>query len=1025
MTDVARVAKDLAPGAQDEIQSIIASRTVIALVTLIADDIRNSHRVPLRQRAAIASEWERQVTDPDPDLEAYLVAWLATEEEKFLVGACTRWKSLFGTSADSTELDLEGLVVIAMGSAKTKINDLEAQGRKVAHAADEMGTVVQLRPSNVNNPTVERADPRAPIAMTVRFNLPAVAASFTGRDQELNALDVALRSSARAVITQTITGLGGVGKSQLAARYVEQRVDEYDIVAWIHAEDGGIADLAALASKLDLPVAGRSPSEQARLALEWLGESEHEWLLVLDNVVSPDQLEDLTPGSGRGRVLVTSRDQALREFGPVTAVDVFDEEVGSAYLITRTARPTDERDARKLATALGGLPLALSHAAAYCDSGPSFAHYLALLEGLPTRELFHSHPERFYERTVASTWKPSIQAVADISPLAVEMLEMAAHLGPDAIPKLLFRLLVDSDTARGRRRLTDAFNALARFSLGTVDDDSIGVHRLLQKVVREDAIDRRDQTAALRALTALSDAFPDDVRLPASWPLCEQLVSHALALADAFKQPASAGPELIDLLNRTCDYLYRSTPGRRLLVTAQTTLRHAERTVGTEHPSALTMRAHVATGYLWTGFIEEATALFEPLLADHERILGSEHHHTLMARYSLALAYKNAGRAKEAIAILEPLLAGRKQMLGNEDPLTLTACHSLATVYNMVGRTNEAIALLEPLVADDERILGVEHPNTLTARHSLALAYENARRNEEAIALLEPLLADRERLLGDKHVDTLRTRHSLAMAYKNTARVTDAIALFRPLLTDDERILGGDHPETLKTRHSLALAYLDVGRTSEAIEHLTRLLTARERKLGSEHRATRTTRKHLARAFKAAARTVGEVTVTAYTASGGASALLRTAAGWTVRVEAHQGSFALVWPAAVPLKDFARLLPDSDEDVEVLLGVRGTSPQELLLIDAMDALETSGSDVDFARFELDRLTMTWTRQRRHVPAGPQQDIVHEVGIGAESFDEILLERLLASSAVEGIVRDSAELLRCAREVLVDIPTEQL
>jgi hypothetical protein len=90
----------------------------------------------------------------------------------------------------------------------------------------------------------------------VRFNLPAVAASFTGRGAELDALDEVLAVSDRAVITQAISGLGGVGKSQLAARYVQQRVDDYDVVGWIRAEDGGIADLAQLAASLDAPVAG-------------------------------------------------------------------------------------------------------------------------------------------------------------------------------------------------------------------------------------------------------------------------------------------------------------------------------------------------------------------------------------------------------------------------------------------------------------------------------------------------------------------------------------------------------------------------------------------------------------------------------------------------------------------------------------------------------------------------------------------------------------------------------------------------
>jgi Tetratricopeptide repeat/NB-ARC domain len=172
-------------------------------------------------------------------------------------------------------------------------------------------------------------------AHRVLFNLPAVAASFTGRDEELDALDDALGVADRAVITQAIAGLGGVGKSQLAARYVQQRAGDYDVVAWIRAEDGGIADLAQLAAKLGEPVDGLSPSEAAQLALDWLSNCEQPWLLVLDNVESPEQLDGLRPRSGIGRVLVTSRDRALRQFGPVLTVDVFDEDTAEPLLADR------------------------------------------------------------------------------------------------------------------------------------------------------------------------------------------------------------------------------------------------------------------------------------------------------------------------------------------------------------------------------------------------------------------------------------------------------------------------------------------------------------------------------------------------------------------------------------------------------------------------------------------------------------------------------------------------------------------
>jgi hypothetical protein len=54
----------------------------------------------------------------------------------------------------------------------------------------------------------------------VRFRLPLPAAHFSGRERELDAIDAAPGVADRAVVRQPITGLGGVGKSQLAVRYV-------------------------------------------------------------------------------------------------------------------------------------------------------------------------------------------------------------------------------------------------------------------------------------------------------------------------------------------------------------------------------------------------------------------------------------------------------------------------------------------------------------------------------------------------------------------------------------------------------------------------------------------------------------------------------------------------------------------------------------------------------------------------------------------------------------------------------------
>jgi hypothetical protein len=60
----------------------------------------------------------------------------------------------------------------------------------------------------------------APAAPSIRGR--SVAAHFAGRTVELEGIDEALGRADRAVVTQAITGLGGVGKSQVAARSVQQ-----------------------------------------------------------------------------------------------------------------------------------------------------------------------------------------------------------------------------------------------------------------------------------------------------------------------------------------------------------------------------------------------------------------------------------------------------------------------------------------------------------------------------------------------------------------------------------------------------------------------------------------------------------------------------------------------------------------------------------------------------------------------------------------------------------------------------------
>jgi Trypsin-like peptidase domain/Tetratricopeptide repeat/NB-ARC domain len=555
-------------------------------------------------------------------------------------------------------------------------------------------------------------------ARRVRFKIPQPPRFFTGRSDELQRLAAGFAESDRVVVTQAITGLGGVGKSQLAAAYVHRHLDECEIVAWVAAEDGGVADLANLAAELGLPVDGLTPTDRAERVINWLGSTDRSWLLVLDNITDAAQLTGRVPATGRGQVLVTSRNRHLGHFADVLAVDVFSRETAISYLTERGGRPKEGAGAGRLADALGGLPLALAHAAAYCaDRDVSFDDYHELLEALPPASLFEESPDISYQQTVASTWQPSIAAAQQRSPLSRPLLAMIAYLAPDSIPIALVDVLVDADAGVvANKKRQDALDALQRYSLTRPGEtaSSLDVHRLLQRVVREDP-----QSAAegpLLAAAALARVFPAAVDDPNVWPLCNDLAPHAVALSETFPETATNARDVIPTLQRLTEFLYYSGALRVAVTTGTRVLALAERMLGDEHSNTINARVNLAASYRADGRVNDAIKLEELVLTDRERLLGTEHPDMITARGNLALSYRADGRVKDAIKLEELVLTDRERLLGTEHPDMITARGNLAASYYTDGRIQKAIELQEGVLADRERLLGAEHPDTITAR---------------------------------------------------------------------------------------------------------------------------------------------------------------------------------------------------------------------------------------------------------------------------------------------------------------------
>ena len=157
-----------------------------------------------------------------------------------------------------------------------------------------------------------------------------------------------------------------------------------------------------------------------------------EWLLVFDNAPDRASVTPFLPPAGRGRVLITSRDQI---WPPAQALDVpvLNPEIAAEFLVNRTG-DSDRQAALELATELGGLPLALEQAAAYIQaSGDSLTDYLQTFRQRRAEMLTRGEPTG-YSETVATTWRLSFDHLQQTAPGAAGLLRLLACCAPEAAP---------------------------------------------------------------------------------------------------------------------------------------------------------------------------------------------------------------------------------------------------------------------------------------------------------------------------------------------------------------------------------------------------------------------------------------------------------------------------------------------------------------------------------------------------------------------------------------------------------------
>jgi tetratricopeptide (TPR) repeat protein len=678
---------------------------------------------------------------------------------------------------------------------------------------------------------------RRPEAGAAIFNVPVTTRTFVGRAAALAILARGLGTDG-ALVVHAIHGLGGIGKTQLAAQHARLHREAYDVVWWLGSAQRVTlrADFARLAVVLGLITGDAEEADAVLAAGDWL-ERNGRWLLVFDNAPDPEAIADLVPQGCRGHVVITSRAHAdWRALGarPV-ALDVWERHESCGFLVARC----DEQEAGALeavADALGDLPLALEQAAAYANlQAIGLREYVRRLQDRAP-ELFAAGRPRNYQHTVATVWMMAFEQLV-AQPVARQLLRVCTCYAPDRIPRELLAAYVTTPaTLEGdaQRTVDEAIEILLGYALlSAAAELTLGMHRLVAWQTREHAGADEQRIAAATAVLLVYEVLPDRPWQPQHWPLCQRLLSHALAAAEHAERHHAALAETARVLGLLAQYVQARgefTAARELYERAVSI---SELVYGLQDAEVALMLTGLGTVHQQLGNLEVARSTLERALTIQQAVHGPEHAEVANTLGNLGNVHDGLGDLDAARSTHERALAIQVASRGPEDPEVANALGNLGNVQQRLGEFEAALTSYQRGLAIFETVFGPESPEVALTLTNLGNVQQRLAELDQARCSQERALTIFETLYGPEHPEVAIALNNLGIVQQQLGELETARLSHQRALAIDEAVYGLEHPAVASTLGNLGIVQVHLGDLDAALASQQRALVIEEAVYGS------------------------------------------------------------------------------------------------------------------------------------------------------------------------------------------------
>lgn len=679
---------------------------------------------------------------------------------------------------------------------------------------------------------------------------------FTGRDRLLVDLHTTFLSDITSVSRQVLTGLPGIGKTQVAIEYAYRYHEAYQAILWATAEteEALMSDFVRMASILCLPE--KDEQDKQRIidgVKQWLN-SNRDWLLVLDNVGDPNLLNGFLPQEDKGHVLLTSRDPEAVLGATTITVEKMEIEVGATLLLRRArvlrrqetigeASELEREKALEISKQMDGHPLALDQAGAYiAETSCTVAEYLDFYLARRKKLLddrgrnYLGHPD-----SLATTIHLSLEKVEQVNPVAANLLRMCAFIHPDDIPEELFTTgdfalpATYHPVAADAYFLTEAIRVLVRYSFiqRCTEVKTVSVHRLVQDVLKDQMNYEMQFRWASHTVWVVARTL-SHLELGA-WNQYQRYIPHAIVcikLVDVWQIYYEATVYLTILVGA---YLRESASYTQAEPICLQALQLAQAILEPEHAFVILGLHNLAMLYEHWGDYEKAESYYLEAVETCSRKPDPNTLTSANIFNSLARLYMLRGKYSEAESVAQQALAIRESLSGTDAPEVASSLGTLAEIHSIQRKYRQAEPLLQRALAIREKGQKTDPLSLALSLNSFMLFYIGQGKHKKARPFCQRVLEIMEKERGPKHPEVAKICNNIAEVYRHLGEISKAEHYCKRAFEIFEEVYGSNSVHVIPTLCMLAAIYQKQGNYAEAESLFKQALAVTAEKLGPEH----------------------------------------------------------------------------------------------------------------------------------------------------------------------------------------------